>query len=65
MKKLQAFERDWILNVRYEIYFNDLLSKILAHLMENVKYQRVTKFLNANRGYSFLKQLKLMSEFTH
>ena len=38
IRKMNQFEREWLSSVRYEIYFNELQSKILQTLTENVKY---------------------------
>ena len=38
VRKLNDFEREWLFNVRYEIYFNELQAKIVSTLGENVKF---------------------------
>jgi len=41
MKKVQEFERTWIENVRYELYWGDMMRNVVDLLKENVKYEKV------------------------
>lgn len=54
--KLNDFEREWLYNVRFELYFSDILMKQLDHLRLNVKYSKTRRTLDENRQYQFILQ---------
>jgi len=65
IQKLNDFEKQWMENVRFEIYWADKFQQIIDVLRDNVKASKVVRFINGNRVYAFLLQLKKMSDQTH
>ena len=41
IKRVNTFEREWIENVRYEIYWKDKMAEVIEMLRQHVKYARV------------------------
>jgi transcription initiation factor TFIIIB Brf1 subunit/transcription initiation factor TFIIB len=53
IKRVNTFEREWIENVRYEIYWKDKMAEVIEMLRQHVKYARVQDLVIAKR-YRFL-----------
>ena len=54
IKRLNAFERKWLYNVRMELYWGELLTKIMGELRMNIKYEKTKRALAQNRCFFFL-----------
>lgn len=62
---MNRFEQKWIENVRFEIYFVNIVQTMMDNLKLNVKMQKHQRSQNLNRCYHFLHRLKAMAEKTH
>lgn len=62
---MNIFERKWIKNVRFELYFGEIVQNMFDNIKKNVKLEKYQRTLAMNRCYHFLLQLKAMAEKTH